>query len=151
MSGVIKGYPQDNSSPTEAAVVTVSPQSTRNKVPLDTAIVVATEGESSIASAVSMSSDFLSSNIDVTGLKSGSLEARWSGADQDDGTFVVECSNDGTNFSQYGESGTSLGGDLTDTQIWNILEFTTRFIRLRYTANSVTTGTFSVHFSGRTT
>lgn len=107
------------------------------------------EADVSLASGQSMGSDFTSSSIDAINYSRGVFRATWTGADQEDATFVIEVSSDNTNWSQVGESGTAIGADSAETQHWQVLEFPARYMRMAYTANSVTTGTFDLTFAGR--
>lgn len=97
----------------------------------------------------SLASAFNTSAIDVGAYSRGMLKAVWSGAnDSNDATFVIEVSDNATDWSQLGESGMVLLQE-DDTQIWQILEFPARYMRLVYTENSNDAGTVDITFMGR--
>lgn len=102
-----------------------------------------------LETATSLATAFNTSSVDVTSLQCGVLKAKWTGAqDSNDATFVVEVSDDDTDWVQIGESGMVLLSE-DDTQIWQILEFPAQYLRLAYTQNSNTTGTVDITFVGK--
>jgi len=90
-----------------------------------------------------------SDEIDVRGLLSGSMQFVWEDIDAFDARVILQGSNDGTNWNDFGGDG---GGIIMlledDSQVWEFKEFTTKFVRLDYTANDVTTGTLNWYFEG---
>lgn len=94
----------------------------------------------------SMGGDFVSNVLDVSRNSSGYVSASWTGIDGTNSTMILEGSNDNQNWSE-------LGGDLggiviqslqDDSQIWEFTLFTTKYIRLSYKANNVTTGIVTI-------
>lgn len=69
----------------------------------------------------------------------GSLQFTWQGLDAADATFNIEGSNDNENWQLLYNPDQPMA-DPSDSVLVEFTHFTTRYIRLRYTANSVTTG-----------
>jgi len=108
------------------------------------------EAATAVSTGVAGSGDADSPAIDVSTFNSGFLVASWTGFDESDATFVIELSDDLTTWQQLGESGTPVNGDIPDgVQVWQILEFTSRYIRLKFTANANSAGSFDIQFTGR--
>lgn len=102
-----------------------------------------------LETGTSLASAFNTSSINVEQYSRGFLKAVWTGAnDSNDATFVIEVSDNETDWSQLGESGMVLLQE-ADTQIWQILEFPARYMRLVYTENSNNAGTVNISFMGR--
>jgi hypothetical protein len=98
-----------------------------------------------------MGSDYFSEWIPVHGLRHGSFQVSWSGLDATDSTMFLQGTDDQVGFGQFGDDfgGITITSLISDSQIWEFTVFTTKYIRLAYTANSVTTGTANYLFEGR--
>jgi len=83
-------------------------------------------------------------------LRQGSLQVIWSGLNSLDGELEVEISNDNINWNCYG-GGVGITMDTAnDSQIFEFTHFNSRYVRLSYYKNSVTTGTIIVRTHGAT-
>jgi len=75
----------------------------------------------------------------------GSIQLTWSGLNAADSTAVIEGSDDGTNWNELAKSdGTSNKITLvasSGSQIWQVIQFNTTYIRLTYAAGTNTAGT----------
>lgn|SRR3990167_95818 len=103
----------------------------------------------SISASYSLTSDFQSASIETRYLSWGSLQFNWVDIDAFNARVILQGSNDNTSWNDFGGEG---GGIITlldtDTQIWEFTKFTTRYIRLDFTANNVTSGSASLYFEG---
>lgn len=99
------------------------------------------------------STDSSTTIIDVKGSRNGAFHLYWSSLDAFNATAIMQGSNVNNASDEYwNDLGGSTGGATLerspDSQIWEFKEFTTRFIRLSYQANNVTTGTITWQFEG---
>ena len=105
--------------------------------------------EQELGDGTSLGAAFNTSSVDTQGYSRGFLKAVWIGADlNNEATFVIEVSDDQTDWSQLGESGMALI-EQADTQIWQFLEFPARYFRLAYTDNGNSGGTVDIDFMGK--
>lgn len=145
---VIKGYPQSDSPSTDAKQVTVSEDG--SKVGLDVSQHPVGIGDpNSVASGTSAASNFNSSSWDVENLLSGSMRVSWESINKNTGTIVLEGSNDGTNWDELSGSGYRINDTPEDSLIYEFTSFSTKEIRLAYTANTVTAGTITIDVWGK--
>ncbi len=87
--------------------------------------------------------------VQVTEFPTFSISFSWTGLNASDAQAEVQGSVDGINWNKIKSDDNVLILDTTeDTQIWEILEVTTRYVRLSYTPNSNTTGSGTVEFFG---
>ena len=80
----------------------------------------------------------------------GSIHIIWSGLDALDGEVEIEISNDEINWNCYG-GGVACALDTVggaDNQVFEFTHFTFRYVRVRYTKNSVTTGSIIIRTHG---
>lgn len=75
----------------------------------------------------------------------GSIQFTWSGLNTADSTIVVEGSDDATNYNELAKAdGTSNKVTLvaaSGSQIWEILQFNTKYIRMTYAHGTNSAGT----------
>lgn len=99
-----------------------------------------------------LSADFVTPPYDITGMIPGaaSIQCEYDGADAADGDFVIEATNElGGKYGvvQHEEALTDSGEGTYNfvfvVQIQN-------YVRVRYTANSVTAGTATIRFKAQT-
>ncbi len=84
-------------------------------------------------------------------LAQGSLQLIWESLDALDAEADVQVSNDNINWNCYGGSVPITLTPASDNQLWSWPNgFTERYVRLRYTANSVTSGTIKLWTHGAT-
>ena len=100
-------------------------------------------------SDIDASSDYQSTAIDVESSNFGSLSLIWSGFLSFNGRAILQGSNDGTNWNDLGGADGGIVLDLeNDIQLWEITNITYKYLRLDYTANNVSSGTFTIQFKG---
>lgn len=93
------------------------------------------------SSDIDLSDDFSSDSIPVMKHSFGSVQFSWEDIDAFNATVILQGSNDNENWNDLG--GNTGGIILLNTpgsQVWEFTEFTTRYIRLSYQANSVSEG-----------
>jgi len=100
----------------------------------------------------SLASDFRSSVGDLKEMTHGFVQAFYSGYDNFDGTFELFvsgffCGNDDV-MSRYPCSAAPIDVGCSSLG-WNLIAAGYRFIQIRYTANSVTTGTVTIKAIGK--
>lgn len=96
----------------------------------------------------SLAADFESAPIDVSGFSQGNIHIIWTGAVGTDGAAKIQASADGQNWNDYGSDRTVLTIDEAENiQLFLITVFGGRFIRLKYTANTMSAGTAQMFFS----
>jgi hypothetical protein len=83
-------------------------------------------------------------------LRQGSLQAIWSGLDALTGTLELEVSNDNINWNCYGGVVEVTMTPAADNQIYEFQKFMSRYVRVKYTKNTVTTGTIKIVTHGAT-
>lgn len=81
-----------------------------------------------------MSATIYSKVIDVRNLKTGSVQAVWTG--NPIGRLTIESSNDGANFSEVQDSGESLSGITGNNFMYSISEIGYHYIRFVYSQAS---------------
>lgn len=102
---------------------------------------------SQFSASFTLTSDGQSEAIDVTGFSKGSFQLIWTGLDAFNATAIMQGSNDNSNWNDLGGAdGGVILLNSPDSQVWEFKEFTTKYIRLDYTANNVTAGTGSWEF-----
>jgi len=89
-----------------------------------------------------LSSSFETSGVGCVDFNRGMISATWLGNDGFSGTMEIEISQDNINWN-------SLGGKITlsnaaDCQSWILTEISYRFVRLKYTQDTATTGTVAI-------
>lgn len=90
---------------------------------------------------ISMSSDFTTSALDVLYFDMGALQINWSGADATDGVVIIQGSIDGVNWCDI-PTGRTI--DMAaGSQLFNVTSYGFRWVRLKFSANTNTTGTFN--------
>lgn len=97
------------------------------------------------------SADQATDAILVKGALSGAFHLYWSGLDAYNATVILQGSNVNNSADEYwndlgGDSGGAIMLRDPDSQIWEFTKFTTKYIRLSYQANNVTTGTINWYF-----
>lgn len=96
-----------------------------------------------------LSTDTATAPIDIIGFSKVNFQATWSGVISIDSVFQVECSVDAQKWNQVGGTiGKATLTDPADTQVWEIIDLTARFVRLSYIANTNTAGSAEVLFLG---
>ena len=106
-----------------------------NKIPIGTSIF-----EASIS--LDLTSNFTTTALNTSTFKpGGSVQFLWTGLDAFNARAILQSSDDGTNWNDLGgqQAGVILI-DSPDSQIWEMVNIPSKFIRLDYTANSVTIG-----------
>ena len=99
-------------------------------------------------------SDFVSDAWEVLpgfpgrGLRQGSIQVVWSGLDALDGVIEIEVSNDGINWNCYGTNTEVTLTPAAQNQVYEFQKFMTRFVRVKYTRNSVNAGSISIWTRG---
>lgn len=104
-----------------------------------------------VENATSVGADFKSKIIDFKEMNTATVQAIVTGNDATDGTFSLEVSLicDETSFVPYPDSDRTLD-DCTNFG-WEYRSFPWRYVRVCYTANSVTTGTVTIYARGKRT
>lgn len=101
------------------------------------------------ANFVDMSVVNATAPVQVTEFPTFSISFSWQGLDASDATAEVQGSVDGLSWNRIKSDDNVLILDTTeDTQIWEILDVTTRYVRLFYSPGTVTTGSATVEFFG---
>lgn len=95
--------------------------------------------------------DFKSNIIDFKEMNTATIQAIVTGADANDGEFSLEVSLicDENSFVPYPESDRTLASCTNFG--WEYRSFPWRYVRLCYTANSVSTGTVTIYARGKRT
>jgi len=93
--------------------------------------------------------DFQSEGIDVRYLTQGSIQFDWADLDAFNARVIIQGSNNSIDWSDFGgaDGGITITR-ATSAQIWEFTKFTTRYIRLDFTSNNVSTGSASLLFEG---
>ena len=107
---------------------------------------------STLETTYSISSSFSSESIDTRYLTQGSLQFTWSNFDAFNARVILQGSNDAINWVDFGGAAGGITITRSDSsQLWEFTIFTTRYIRLDFTANNVSTGTATLLFEGHNT
>ncbi len=92
-----------------------------------------------------LGSNYTSTAYDISSMDMGSMQFNYDNADTKKGKFLVEVSNDGVRwmclYPEGSEKATALGTGLVHGYTMESLTY--KYIRARYEANTVSTGTFS--------
>lgn len=97
-----------------------------------------------------LSGDIATAPVQLIDLTTAAYQATWTGVTGFDATMVIQVSNDpddGWNDIRADINTITLD-TAADTQVWELLEITGKYVRLLYTANSNTSGTATVRFLG---
>lgn len=81
-------------------------------------------------------------------LRQGSLQVIWSGIDAGTGIIEVEVSNDNINWNCYADNTEVTIPAGSEAQMYEFEKFMTRYLRLRWTKNTVTAGTIIIRTHG---
>lgn len=93
--------------------------------------------------------------INTQGMTYGSFQFEWSGLDAFNARAIMQGSIDDDDDKAYNDLGGESGGIIllndaagSDNQLWSFTSFPDKFIRLDFTKNSLTSGSFSWIFEG---
>ena len=109
-----------------------------------------------ITAAYSAGSNFVSESWEVMPtypdrpLRQGSLQVIWSGLDALDAVVTLDVSNDNINWNCYGGVVQVTIDVASDNQVYEFQKFMSRYVRLVYQKNSVTTGQIKIWTHGAT-
>ena len=96
-----------------------------------------------------LDADYNTAPFQVVDLDTLCVQLNWESADAADGEAEIQGSADGQNWNVIKSDDNLLTLDTaTDTQIWELLNVTTRYIRLAYRANSNTAGSANMLITG---
>lgn len=112
-------------------------------------VVTSISEELSVVSSQDASSNYTSSSINVQSYSSGSLIATWTGFDSSVGTFDLEGSNDESNWAVISNAGVRISETPSGVFAWEFISFSFSFIRVVYTANTVSSGSFDLRIYGK--
>jgi hypothetical protein len=96
--------------------------------------------------------DFVSESWEVlagfphTKLAHGSVQVVWEGIDAGTGTLEIQVSNDNIHWNCYSDQTTIPAG--SESQIYEFNKFTTRYLRVKWTKNTVSAGTITIWTAG---
>lgn len=98
-----------------------------------------------IASSVSMGADFTSAKIDVWGFDYGGIQYIWSGANATNAKIVPQMSGNGVDFCDWlPEANANRIDEASGCGMYDIAAYPFQWLRIRFIANSNTTGTITV-------
>jgi len=94
---------------------------------------------------IDMGSDFATPAADMLYFDQGGIHMITTGVDTANGAAVLQGSLDGVNWSDLPLTiqGVSVGSDVL---LWDVSDLGVRFVRVSYTANTVTTGTANFRY-----
>lgn len=102
------------------------------------------------SASLNLASDTNTPPFEVKGLEVVSIQATWIGVTAFDGTMIIEASNNLLDWNVLDADENEITVDTgADSQIWNLQKNMNNYVRLRYTANSNTTGNAIILFDGR--
>lgn len=93
-----------------------------------------------ILAATSMGASFNTPGIDVSQYYTYSIQVNI-GVGDSVGTMLVQVSDDNTNWSDYPESSNTIDSASATTDFWEVIVVGHRWVRVKYTRSSGTTGT----------
>jgi len=98
---------------------------------------------------VDLGGDSTSAPFDCSPFTQVYVQVTWTGADATDGEFKCQLSVEGTSWADAGGERTRMPIDEpANTRSFFLKQVATRFLRVKYSANTNTTGTAEVKFYG---
>jgi len=97
---------------------------------------------SETSTILDLTSNFTTAALNISNFKfGGSIQLLWTGLNAFNARAILQGSDDGTNWNNLGgQKGGIILIDSPDSQVWEMIGISCKFIRLDYTSNSVTLG-----------